>query len=147
MEISKIAEELLSLNDRVVIISGGASGIGFGTAKRLSELGAKISILDVNKVNGEKAVQEIKNMGGIVEYIHCDVTKKEDCKNAADKTIELFGKIDVLYNNAGVAVRKNAVDLEPEEWDLALNVSLKRSVSAFKVCHSIYEKEWWRKYY
>jgi NAD(P)-dependent dehydrogenase (short-subunit alcohol dehydrogenase family) len=125
LEISKIAEKLLSLKGRVVVISGGASGIGLGTAKRLANLGAIISILDVNDENGKMAEKEIEAIGGTAKYIHCDVTKKEDCKNAADKTNELFGKIDVLYNNAGVAIRKNAVDLEPEEWDLALNVSLK----------------------
>lgn len=125
MDISAKAHELLSLESKVAIVSGGASGIGLGTAKRLAEMGAKVSILDVNDKNGEMAIKEIQKISSSAIYIHCDVTKKEDCKNAADKTFEIFGRIDILHNNAGIAIRKNAVDLEPEEWDLALNVSLK----------------------
>lgn len=125
MSVVEKCHELLSLEDKVAIISGGASGIGLGTAKRLTELGAKVVVLDINDENGNKAVAEIKETGGEAIYLRCDVTKREDCKNAADKAVEAFGRINILFNNAGVAVRKNAVDLEPEEWDLALNVSLK----------------------
>jgi NAD(P)-dependent dehydrogenase (short-subunit alcohol dehydrogenase family) len=117
--------ELVSLEGKVAVISGGASGIGLGTAKRLVEFGAKVAILDVNDENGEKAVNEIKSLDGEALYFHCDVTAIDDCKTAVEAIVNTYGKIDVLFNNAGIAVRKNAVDLEPHEWDLALNVSLK----------------------
>jgi len=125
MDITKKALELISLEGKVAMISGGASGIGLGTAKRLAEFGAKVSILDINDENGAKAVKEIESLGGVAMFVKCDVRSAPDCKNAADKTAEAFGRIDVLFNNAGIAIRKNAVDLEPEEWDLALDVSLK----------------------
>jgi len=125
MDIGKKALELLSLDGRVAIISGGASGIGLGTAKRLAEFGAKISILDINEENGAKAVREIERLGCTALFIRCDVRSATDCKLAVDLTIRTYGRIDILFNNAGVAIRKNAVDLEPEEWDLALDVSLK----------------------
>jgi NAD(P)-dependent dehydrogenase (short-subunit alcohol dehydrogenase family) len=125
MDISKIATQLLSLEGKVAMISGAASGIGRGTAKRLAEFGAKVSILDVNEENGKKVVEEITDAGGTAQFIKCDVRNAADCKVAADKTAESFGRIDILFNNAGIAIRKNAVDLEPEEWDLALDVSLK----------------------
>ena len=117
--------ELVSLKGKVAVISGGASGIGLGTAKRFVEFGASVAILDVNNENGQKAVEEIKSIGGTAIYIQCDITKLDNCKQATDEIVDVFGKIDILFNNAGVAVRKNAVDLEPDEWDLALNVSLK----------------------
>ena len=117
--------ELVSLEGKVAVISGGASGIGFGTAKRLVEFGASVAILDVNDDNGLKAVEEIESINGQAIYVHCDITKLDDCKNAVTSIVDTYGKIDILFNNAGVAVRKNAVDLEPDEWDLALNVSLK----------------------
>lgn len=117
--------ELLSLEGKVVLISGASSGIGLGTAKRFAELGAKVVLLDINKEAGLKATDEIIKVGGTAMFVKCDVTNKLDCKAAADAAVKGYGKIDVLYNNAGVAIRKNAVDLEPEEWDLALNVSLK----------------------
>jgi NAD(P)-dependent dehydrogenase (short-subunit alcohol dehydrogenase family) len=125
MNISDKALKLISLEGKVAIISGGASGIGFGTAKRLAEFGASVGILDIHDDNGEKAVAAIEALGGIARYIRCDVRKAEDCKAAINTLVEAYGRLDILFNNAGVAVRKNAVDLEPEEWDLALDVSLK----------------------
>lgn len=117
--------ELVSLEGKVAVISGGASGIGLGTAKRLVEFGAKVAILDVNDKNGENAVKEITSLNGEATYVHCDITSLDECKSAVNSIINTYGKIDVLFNNAGIAVRKNVVDLEPDEWDLALNVSLK----------------------
>jgi NAD(P)-dependent dehydrogenase (short-subunit alcohol dehydrogenase family) len=115
----------LSLDGKVAVITGGASGIGLGTAKKLADFGAHVSILDINDLSGSEAVSGIISTGGKAIYIHCDVRNPMDCKNAIDKTVQTFGRLDILFNNAGVAIRKNAVDLEPEEWDLALNVSLK----------------------
>ena len=125
MNILKSALELISLEGKVAIISGGASGIGLGTAKKLSAFGASVTILDINQANGDAAVSEIKSLGGNAIFLMCDVRKADECKNAIDQTVQMFGKIDILFNNAGIAIRKNAVDLEPEEWDLALDVSLK----------------------
>jgi len=116
---------IISLEGKVAMISGGASGIGLGTAKRLAEFGAKIMILDINEENGAKAVKEIEKAGATAMFIKCDVRSPEDCRNAANKTAEIYGRIDILFNNAGITIRKNAVDLEPEEWDLVLDVSLK----------------------
>ncbi|MCG8305799.1 MAG: SDR family oxidoreductase [Cytophagales bacterium] len=124
MNIEKILE-LVSLEGKVAVISGGASGIGLGTAKRLAEFGAEVAILDLNDENGRKAVDELDSNGGKAVYVHCDVTRLEDCRTATEAIVETFGTVDILFNNAGVAIRKNAVDLDPEDWDLALNVSLK----------------------
>lgn len=139
MNISENAFRLLSIEGRVAMISGGASGIGLGTAKRLSEFGARVAILDIRDENGREAVNKIEEKGGTAIFIHCDVRESEDCRLAADKTVESFGKIDILFNNAGVAIRKNAVDLEPEEWDLALDVSLKGQylLSKYVIPHMI----------
>jgi len=117
--------QLISLDGKVAVISGGASGIGLGTAKRLSEFNANVAILDINDENGQNAVKEIEKLNGQAIYIHCDVRSKNECKNAIDNVMEKFGQIDILFNNAGVAVRKNTVNLEEEEWDLALDVTLK----------------------
>jgi len=118
-------QQPFSLDGKVAVVTGGASGIGLGTAKKLTGYGACVSILDINDLSGKAAETEIIDAGGKACYIHCDVRNAIQCKNAVDKTVQVFGQIDILFNNAGVAIRKNAVDLEPEEWDLALNVSLK----------------------
>jgi len=125
MNLPERAVELISLEGKVAVISGGASGIGFGTAVKLALFGARISILDINDENGNEAVKAISQKGGRAIYIHCDVRDAASCKKAIEETVNKFGRIDILFNNAGVAYRKNAIDLEPEEWDLALDVSLK----------------------
>jgi len=125
MEKEKISQQPFSLTGKVAVISGGASGIGLGTAKKLVDYGAEVAILDINDRYGYAATGEIRNKGGTAHYFRCDVRNAEDCKKAIDETVKVLGRIDVLFNNAGVAIRKNAVDLEPEEWDLALDVSLK----------------------
>jgi len=114
MDISKKALELISLEGKVAMISGAASGIGLGTAKRLAEFGAKVSILDINDENGAKAVKEIEALGGSAHYIKCDVRQAADCKNAADKTVEKFGRIDILVNNGGISQRALVKDADFE---------------------------------
>ena len=115
----------ISLEGKVAVVSGSASGIGFGSAKKLAEAGASIALLDINEESGLEATSRIKAIGVKAIFIKCDVRSPDDCKNAAELTYKTFGRIDILHNNAGIAIRKNAVDLEPEEWDLALDVSLK----------------------
>ncbi len=115
----------ISLEGKIAVVSGAASGIGFGSAKKLAEAGAGIVLLDINESKGQEAAMLIKEIGVEALFIKCDVRSPGDCKNAADMTYKTFGRIDILHNNAGIAIRKNAVDLEPDEWDLALDVSLK----------------------
>ncbi len=125
MNIAASAEKLLSLQGKVSVISGGASGIGLGTALKLAEFGSAVAILDVNEKNGRDALQKITSHGADGLFVLCDVRDAASCSEAIEKVISAFGRIDVLFNNAGIAIRKNAVDLEPDEWDLALDVSLK----------------------
>ena len=117
--------DLLSLDSRVAIITGGASGIGLGTAKKLAGAGATVVILDISDASGNGEAEIIRQNGGKAHFIHCDVRSADNCRLAVNETFEKFGRIDILFNNAGIAIRKNALDLEPEEWDLALDVSLK----------------------
>lgn len=121
----KCKDNPLCLDGKVAVISGGASGIGLGTAKLLSEYGAKIALLDLNKDSGEKAVKEIEDEGGAAIFVKCDVTSNDDCKKAIETVDEKFGRIDILFNNAGVTFRKTVVELEEKEWDLVINVGLK----------------------
>ncbi|WIV11648.1 SDR family NAD(P)-dependent oxidoreductase [Proteiniborus sp. MB09-C3] len=116
---------VLSLEGKVAVISGGASGIGLGTAKLLAEYGAKIVLLDVNQEKGDIAAKEIVDKGNFAVFKKCDVTNNEDCKNIIAFIEKEFGRIDILFNNAGVTVRKTVVDLTEEEWDFVLDVGLK----------------------
>ncbi|HNX30905.1 MAG TPA: SDR family NAD(P)-dependent oxidoreductase [Holophaga sp.] len=116
---------LLSLEGKVAVITGASSGIGRGTARRLAEAGAAVVVLDINEAGGQGTVQEILEAGGQAAFLRCDVRVEADCRRAADEAAERFGRVDILFNNAGVAIRKTALDLEEAEWDLALDVMLK----------------------
>lgn len=119
------AVELLSLSNRVALISGSASGIGRGIALRLSEMGASVAILDIDQVRGEETAREIESAGGRSRFIRADIRSRDACQQAVDRIIAEWQKIDILCNNAGIAIRKDVAALSEEEWDLALDVTLK----------------------
>lgn len=125
MEMQQTIVDLTYLNGKVAVITGGASGIGLGVASRLAEAGAKVALLDIDDERGREAVRGLEECGLNASYYHCDVTSDAECSQVTQQIITDFGRIDVLFNNAGVAIRKNTVDLAEEEWDLALNVLLK----------------------
>ncbi|MFC1583766.1 SDR family NAD(P)-dependent oxidoreductase [Candidatus Neomarinimicrobiota bacterium] len=116
---------LISLKSKIAVITGGASGIGLGTAIRLAEAGADIAVLDIQVAKGQGAVQRIEGMGRKALFVDCDVRRDDSCRKAIDQVIKVFGHIDILFNNAGIAIRKNSVDLSEGEWDQALDVGLK----------------------
>lgn len=118
-------QNLTDLNGKIAVISGGASGIGLATAKKLHGQGAKVMLLDLSETAGQKAAKELSPDGSSAMFFKCDVTSSKDCENAAKKVKEHFGKLDILFNNAGVTKRKSVVDLTESEWDLVVDVSLK----------------------
>ena len=123
--VSEHATSLLSLEGKIAMVTGAASGIGRAIALKLSEMGAATVVLDINAEGGSAAARTIAERGGKAHFEKCDVRSSRDCKNAVEKSIALFGRIDILCNNAGVIVRKSVVDLHEDEWDLALDVTLK----------------------
>jgi len=125
MSISDEIGNLLSLEGKVAVITGGASGIGRGTALLLASAGAAIAILDVDESGGIEIAGEIEVGGGTARFYRCDVTSDEDCRKAVDAVVADFGRIDILFNNAGVAIRKNTIDLSEAEWDRAIDINLK----------------------
>jgi NAD(P)-dependent dehydrogenase (short-subunit alcohol dehydrogenase family) len=125
MDTRQAINDLTALEGRIAVITGGASGIGLGVASRLAEAGAEVALLDIDDERGQEAVRGLEERGFRASYYHCDVTSGAECGRVTEEIIADFGKIDILFNNAGVAIRKNTVDLAEEEWDLALNVLLK----------------------
>jgi len=115
----------MRLEGKVALITGGNSGIGSATAIRFANEGAAVAITGRNAERGEQVVQEIVANGGDAIFIRSDVRSAEDCRHAVDQTLERFGKIDVLFNNAGVFHPKNIPDCTEEEWDETIDSSLK----------------------
>ncbi len=125
MKLEERALQLLSLQNKVGVITGAASGIGRGIAQRLAEFGAAVGVLDINEAEGKNAVSEIEAYGGNAVFLKCDVRSAADCRRAVDAVIAKWGRIDILCNCAGIAIRKDLVELTEEEWDRALDVTLK----------------------
>ena len=115
-------EELFRLDRKTAVITGGASGIGLGCGKFLSEMGASVVLVDLDETKGRAAEAEI---GHNCLFIKCDVTKDEDCRNMASTAVTRFGGVDILVNCAGVIRRKNVVELGEKDWDLSIDVTLK----------------------
>jgi NAD(P)-dependent dehydrogenase (short-subunit alcohol dehydrogenase family) len=119
------AAQLLSLEGKVAMVTGAASGIGRGISFRLAEMGTFVAVLDIDENRGSETATEIEAHGGEASFLKCDVRSTADCRQTVDTVIEKFSKIDILCNCTGIAIRKDIVELTEDEWDLALDVTLK----------------------
>ena len=90
-----------TLIDKVALITGSGSGIGRSAAILFSQAGAKISVVDVNAENGTETVNLIESNGGQAIFVECDVSKPEHVRNMISTTVNAFGELNILYNNAG----------------------------------------------
>src|SRR5262245_1995980 len=108
-------ERMRGLRDRVAVVTGAANGIGAATARRLHEEGAKVAILDVDEPNGTTLAGRLGD--GRALFIGCDVTSEERVRAAVTTTVERFGGVDVLVNNAGVNAYFDAEKLTLDEWE------------------------------
>ena len=109
------------LNDKRVLITGGASGIGAATAARFLEEGAQVCVLDLYAAGCEAIERQLPGLAGSVIADVSDLTQVQTAFAAA---IRLLGSVDVLINNAGVSIRHNFLDITPEEWDKVIAVNL-----------------------
>ncbi|MHA1730279.1 MAG: SDR family NAD(P)-dependent oxidoreductase [Promethearchaeota archaeon] len=110
--------------NKVAVITGAASGIGLSIAKRCVKEGIKIVLADVQEDLLLKVTQELKETGGDVISVVCDVSKLEDIKNLADQTLKAFGKVNLLFNNAGVIPGINILKNTIKDYQWVINVNL-----------------------
>jgi dihydroanticapsin dehydrogenase len=111
----------LRLSGKVALVTGGSRGIGFATAKILSENGAMVIITARNQERLEKSISKIPNSIGIA----ADIRNSNDVKNVVNKTIEKFGRLDILVNNAGIFPKiKQLHEIDEDEWNEVLDVNL-----------------------
>ena len=109
-----------ALGDRIVLITGAARGIGAATARRLAAEGARLALADLDKAGVEKLAAELKGAA-----IQADVTRAADIARMVEETQRRFGRIDVLFNNAGVIRVQPILDVTEAEWDRVLTVNLR----------------------
>ncbi|MBI2069216.1 MAG: glucose 1-dehydrogenase [Elusimicrobia bacterium] len=117
----------MRLKNKVCLITGAASGMGKVACRIFAKEGANIIALDLNDKAGAEVAAEIKSSGGQAVYEHCDVAKAQDVERAIKAGVKAFGKLDVLYNNAGIFLEKDhsVTDTDPEIWDQTQDVNLK----------------------
>jgi NAD(P)-dependent dehydrogenase (short-subunit alcohol dehydrogenase family) len=115
----------MRLANKVALITGGTSGIGEATALLFAKEGAKVAITGRNQERGRDVVQRIGDAGGTGIFIRSDVRLAEDCRRAVEETVRTLGRLDILFNNAGVFYAHNVVDCSEEEWDVQMDVNLK----------------------
>ncbi|CAG0996139.1 3-oxoacyl-[acyl-carrier protein] reductase [Methanosarcinales archaeon] len=115
----------MRVKDKVVIITGGGSGIGRETGILFAKEGAKVVIADVNEKRGAETVELIKNAGGEAFFARLDVSNREQAKQVVKETIAKYGRVDVLINNAGIIQDALVVKMTEEQWDKVININLK----------------------
>ena len=111
--------------NKVVIITGATSGIGEGTAKAFAKEGAKVVLVGRNKEKGNNIEQEITSNGGFAKFIPCDVSNADAVQEMVKIAIETYGKIDILFNNAGVMLASMEIERMPlEDWQKTMDINL-----------------------
>jgi 3-oxoacyl-[acyl-carrier protein] reductase len=129
----------MRLKDKVAIVTGGAAGIGREFALGLAKEGAKVVIADVNAEAARILAEQIRKGGGEASDIVTDVSKEQDCQRMARETMDRFGRIDILINNAAVYMRVSAAkvplwEMSPEQWNKVIDVNL---TGVFLCCRAV----------
>jgi NAD(P)-dependent dehydrogenase (short-subunit alcohol dehydrogenase family) len=111
----------------VAVITGAASGIGRETALLFAREGARVVVADVDDAGGRKTVKMLEGQGGRAVYVQCDVSRADDCASMVAVAEKSFGKLNVLFNNAGIMHAKDddAINTSEEVWELTIAVNLK----------------------
>jgi len=113
------------LQNKVAIVTGGGSGIGRGICIRYGQEGAKVVVADLNIDNAEKVAREIKTAGGTALAVKVDVTKLDDVKEAVATTLKVYGRIEILVNNAGIGKIIPFFETTEADWNMIFNVNCK----------------------
>ena len=114
------------IDGKVAIITGAASGIGKATAILFAQEGAKVVVADVMDKLGEETVKMIKESGGKAVFVHADVSRAEDVKNMVKTAVDTYGRLDIIFNNAGIEGATADTANYPENvFDKVIAINLK----------------------
>lgn len=116
------------LDNKVVIITGGTSGIGKASAFLFASEGADVIILGRNQKTGHEIEKNILSEGKKAKYIYCDITKEDNIISARQTVINTYSKVDILFNNAGILLTATANTIEKDDWDNSFAVNVRGHV-------------------
>ncbi|NWF69701.1 MAG: SDR family oxidoreductase [Chloroflexi bacterium] len=119
---------------KVAIVTGAAKGIGWGIATVLAKEGAKVTVVDWDEQAGEATAAEIRQSGRDAFFFKCDVSKEDQVKAMVQATVDRWGRIDVLVNNAGIGVYMPVLEATEADWDRCLGVNVKGIAFCSKHC-------------
>src|SRR5512139_3579458 len=125
MAATEISQPRGAERGRVAIVTGAASGIGRAIAVLFARRGVAVSIVDLDQGGGHAVEEAIRRAGGRARAIAADVSCADDCRSVVEVTVEAFGRLDVLVNNAGIIRRATVLDTTEEEWDHVMAVNVK----------------------
>jgi NAD(P)-dependent dehydrogenase (short-subunit alcohol dehydrogenase family) len=110
------------LKGKVAVITGGASGIGLATVEAFLDKGSKVVLSDYNEELGQKEADRLKEKGDVI-FIKADVSKEDEVKALMDKTVEEFGTVDVVFNNAGIGHQGETHELDYEDYERVIKIN------------------------
>jgi NAD(P)-dependent dehydrogenase (short-subunit alcohol dehydrogenase family) len=115
----------MRLVNQSALVTGATSGIGEATALLFAREGARVAVTGRNEGRGRRVVEAIEKVGGRAIFVRIDVRKAADCRSAVDETVKAFGRVDILFNNAGVFYPHDTLECSEEEWDEQIDINLK----------------------
>ncbi|MEE9324331.1 MAG: glucose 1-dehydrogenase [Dehalococcoidia bacterium] len=115
----------MRLKDKVALITGGNSGMGKAAAILFAQEGAQVVIAARNEASGRETVKRIVEGGGEAIFVRTDVSRTADVKNVIDTTVRTYGKLNILFNNAGIFYNAHLLEESEEEWNETIDINLK----------------------
>src|SRR6201982_2793884 len=115
----------MRLERQVALITGGTSGIGEATALLFAREGAQVAITGCNEKRGHAVTAAILKVGGKAIFLRTDVRRAAECERAVRETVQTFGRLDILFNNAGIFYPHDTLECSEEEWDEQIDINLK----------------------
>lgn len=137
----KPLQQLLDLQGKAAIVTGGAKGIGYGIAYRLAEAGAKVLIADTDEATAQKTAQELSAKGWTAQAIQVDVSNEDDIKRMVTTCEETFGSVDILVNNAGIYPPAPVAQMTEEQFEKVLHVNLRSVFLTTKYAAEIMKRQ------
>lgn len=125
---------MFDLSNKVAIVTGGTSGIGFGIAKGFVRAGARVALIGRDEARGQKALESLGAADAAI-YVPADISVGEQCQRMVDAVERHFGRVDILVNNAGMNIRHHAQDYSHAQWHQIVDTNLS---SAFYCAQAVY---------
>ena len=131
----------MSLQGRVILVTGGTSGIGEGCTRHLAEVGAKVVTASIQEEEGRALERELRDRGRTVDFVAADVSSEDSVKALVAKTLEVHGYLDGVVSNAGVWREGKVTDFNDADWDLVMGVNVKGNFLLAKHVVPVFERQ------